>query len=221
MNFLKIVLFLTIVTLCAASKQDEVCAWQSNVTALVGKLTPAGQKLALQISTDFWSIFYPGVQPVYDYIGKNMNATLQKLYDSDDASKLEQLELLLGVGNWSAGVGASPRDLCQDYKSAAALVNSMSAENQKSVMEVVRAIEGVYKIVLPSIINIHMFLDYKQYEQLKSTENKDTLNAITTLYAMLSSKSINFNKINSYLIFISVKKPEIFRNILERVSQEE
>ena len=135
------------------------------------------------------------------------------------------VEILLDVGNWSAGVGASPRDLCQDYKSAAALVNSMSmsmsAENQKSVMEVVRAIEGVYKIVLPSIINIHMFLDYKQYEQLKSTENKDTLNAITTLYAMLSSKSINFNKINSYLIFISVKKPEIIRNILERVSQEE
>ena len=57
MNFLKVVLLLTIVTLCAASKQDEVCAWQNNVTALVGKLTPAGQKLALQVATDFWAIF--------------------------------------------------------------------------------------------------------------------------------------------------------------------
>ena len=154
MNFLKVVLLLTIVTLCAASKQDEVCAWQNNVTALVGKLTPAGQKLALQVATDFWAIYYPGVQPVYDYIEKNMNDTVQKLLSTSDASKLKQLNYLLGVGNWTAGVNAAPRDLCQDYKNFAAIFSSMSPDNQKLGTKLIKALETGLKLVLPTIVNI-------------------------------------------------------------------
>jgi hypothetical protein len=187
MNFLKVTILLVLATLCAARTEEEVCAWQSNVTALVGKLTPAGQKLAAKLLSDFWAIYFPGIQPVYDYIGKNMNTTLQKIYDSDDASKLEQLELLLGVGNWSAGVDVAPRDLCQDYKNASALVNSMSADNQKIFKEVISAIETGHKMVMPTKINIHLALDYKLYDQLKATENKDTLKALTALYSQLGN----------------------------------
>ncbi len=181
MNFLKVTILLVLATLCAARTEEEVCAWQSNVTALVGKLTPAGQKLAAKLSSDFWAIYFPGIQPVYDYIGKEMNATIQKILASSDAPKLSQVNYLIGVGNWSAG--AAPRDLCQDFKSLAALVSSMSANNQKNAMELIHAVETGQKIVMPTIINIHLALDYKLYDQLKATENKDTLKALTALFS--------------------------------------
>jgi hypothetical protein len=185
MNFLKVTILLFLATLCAARKAEEVCAWQSNVTALVGKLTPAGQKLAAQLASDFWAIYFPGIQPVYDYIGKEMNATIQKILASSDAPKLSQVNYLIGVGNWSAG--AAPRDLCQDFKSLAALVSSMSADNQKNAMELIHAVETGQKIVMPTIINIHLALDYKLYDQLKATENKDTLKALTALFSQLGN----------------------------------
>ena len=182
MNFLKVTILLVLATLCAARTEEEVCAWQSNVTALVGKLTPAGQKLTAQLASDFWGIYFPGIQPVYDYIGKNMNATIQKILASSDAPKLSQVNYLFGVGNWSAGVGAAPRDLCQDFKRLSALVSSMSADNQKNAMELIHAIETGHKTVMPTIINIHLALDYKLYDQLKATENKDTLKALTAIW---------------------------------------
>ena len=156
------------------------------VTALVQKLTPAGQKTAAQISTDFWTIYYPGIQPVYDYIGANFNETIQKVLASPDAPKFKTLEGLLGIGNWTAGVNASPRDLCQDYKNVLAVVATMSKDNQKVANDLLSAAETGQKLVLPTIINIHLFADYKQYESLKASENATVLGAISDLWKQIS-----------------------------------
>jgi hypothetical protein len=135
-----------------------------------------------QAGSDFAAIYYPGIQSVFDYIAKNMNDQIQKINATSDAPKLKQLMYLYGVGNWTAGL-AGPIDVCKISTSIAAVVGTMSSDNQNIAVKLITAVDNGTKVVLPTITNIHKFLDYKLYQKLEMTENADTLKAIAALYS--------------------------------------
>ena len=149
--------------------------------ALVKKLTPDGQKTATQIMIDLQAISFAGIQPVFQYVAKEFNTTIQQIKSSNDSSKLDQLLKLYGVGNSSAGLGGL-RDDCQDAKNIAAVVATMSPVGQNATLLVLDEIERGFVTILPVVLSINRLLDDSLYKKLMASENATTLAALAALY---------------------------------------
>jgi hypothetical protein len=130
---------------------------------------------------DIQTISFAGMQPVYLHIAKKFNSTIRQLKSSNDSSKLDQLQYLFGVGNYSAGQ-SSLRDICQDAKNVEALVDTMSSVNQNATLQMLDRIEYHYYDILPYILSINRLLDDNLYQRLMLIEDKDTLTSLTALF---------------------------------------
>jgi hypothetical protein len=139
-----------------------------------------------QAFSDFMGLFFIGIQPVYDAVGKQYNETVQKLMASSDASKVSQVGSLLGVGNYTTSISnfTSGTRICTNFVSINSLVGSMSQENQLDLMQLLNLDEAGIKMVLPTIFVIHRALDDKIYQQLMNTENPASLNAIASAFGL-------------------------------------
>ena len=122
------------------------------------------------------------MQPVYEHIAKKFNSTIQQFKSSNDSSKLDQLQYLFGVGNYSAGLQASVRDICQDTKAISAIVDTISLDNQNATLQMIDRIEYNFYDILPYLLSINRLLDDILYQRLMLIEEKGTLVALAALF---------------------------------------
>ena len=100
MKFLVILSILSLsVYITSASLSSDTCNWYNSAKAVIGKLTPQGQKGALKVLQDYQLYAGAAVQPVYDYLGQLYKNEIASVNASDSA-QLAKLQVFLGVGNY-------------------------------------------------------------------------------------------------------------------------
>lgn len=179
-------LFLTFFLICLASYAysletvEEVCQWGAKRTELIKQLTPYGQTVVTRILKDLQYISGAAIQPVFEFVKKQNNETVNRLLNSTDAGKFGTLLNYYGVGNYTSGSG-NLRDVCQDAKNVETIIKSFTPANRQLVIPLVEAVHQGFNMIFPVVISINRLLDYRLYDQLES-ENQAVLEALANLY---------------------------------------